>query len=252
MNAATKTELYWGYTPTDFFEQSISFAAQHGDLTFAEGKATLTLSTATDPVPAQLMTVAREHAEAFLAARCLQSGRSYSLGEWPTVHQHSQHGVSANIIGGSGALAIASASVAVDMTIRNKDGDVVSDSSRDRWKADADFLQSIAQKIPKSKVLSSLLRSYHRGIQDHANSLVHLFEINEILSKHFGGDAPAKKALDLKSWKTLGTLANDEPLQESRHRGKHFDRLRPATQTELEAARQASKQLIVIFANTIS
>ncbi|PYI80595.1 MAG: hypothetical protein DMF05_05925 [Verrucomicrobia bacterium] len=51
-------------------------------------------------------------------------------------------------------------------------------------------------------------------------------------------------------WARLGYLANEAPLEEGRHRGKHSE-LRHATAAELNEARTIARQIITAFANQV-
>src|SRR5262245_18724200 len=106
------------------------------------------------------------------------------------------------------------------------------------------MLQSLAGRATGSLLLRNLLQSYSRAVSDPSNELVHLYEIRDALSKHFGEEELARKALGIPNteWKRLGALANAEPLEQGRHRGRHPDGRRSATQAELHDARQIARR----------
>jgi hypothetical protein len=95
-------------------------------------------------------------------------------------------------------------------------------------------------------------RSFQQSLEDPANALVYLGEIKEAIAKQMGGEHAAKRALPSKAWSILGAIANDVPIVESRHRGRHFPNLRPASPDELRQARGAAKELIDRYAATLS
>jgi len=78
-----------------------------------------------------------------------------------------------------------------------------------------------------------------------------LYEIREALSAALGGDALARQALDIldADWRTLGRLANSEPIRQGRHRGSHIGALRDATEGELREARRIARSLIEGYLN---
>jgi hypothetical protein len=84
------------------------------------------------------------------------------------------------------------------------------------------------------------------SVRDPANALVHLYEIRDALSKHFGNDTAARKALgiSINKWERLGILANDPSLKQGRHRGGSLGALRDATVKELGEARRIARSLI--------
>jgi hypothetical protein len=130
---------------------------------------------------------------------------------------------------------------------------VVRDTRAERIAADHSMLNSFAPKLVRSATLRSICESYARSISDPNNALVHLFEIRDALTKHYGDEQSARDALSISKtkWGRLGILANVEPLEEGRHRGKHPTGRRAATPSELEEARQLTCRWIMAFAETV-
>jgi hypothetical protein len=67
-------------------------------------------------------------------------------------------------------------------------------------------------------------------VRDPDNEFVHLYEIGDAIAKHLGGQNAAEKMLriDHHDWSRFGDLTNNQPLQQSRHRGKHPEARRSA------------------------
>jgi hypothetical protein len=88
-----------------------------------------------------------------------------------------------------------------------------------------------------------LLKSYRAAVNDPADEFIHLFEIRDALKKHFGGEHNAKKQLGVSDtrWTRLGKLANNEPVEQGRHRGQHSSRRRPASQKEYNVPRKLDR-----------
>ncbi len=126
----------------------------------------------------------------------------------------------------------------VDLVQKDKDGNIIIDSRRDRIEKKRELAQ-LARLYSSNIVAASLLASYQAAVNDPENELVHLYEIRDALSKLFKGEVPARKALGLgvSEWRRLGQLANDEPLKQGRHRGKSAGELRDATESEPAEAR---------------
>jgi hypothetical protein len=138
----------------------------------------------------------------------------------------------------------------VDIRITDSIGAIVHDTKAARILEDTLILRTIALKASTSPTLGRMLESYGRSIEDPANALVHLYEIRDAVSAHLGGDIAARTRLkiSLVDWKTLGRLANDEPIAEGRHRGKN-ESLRTATAKEIAEARTIGRRLIELFAD---
>ena len=76
---------------------------------------------------------------------------------------------------------------------------------------------------------------------------MHLFEIWETLKRKFGSDEEnTLTALKISEnqRKTFGNIANDLPIRQGRHRGRHSGQLRDATKEELEKARKIAQLMI--------
>jgi hypothetical protein len=136
----------------------------------------------------------------------------------------------------------------VNMLTVAADGTVVQDTEQDRIRARAQMAQ-LAAKHCSDAVVTSLFKSYEAAVQDPAKELVHLYEIRDALSARFGGEGGARQELGLTraQWSELGRLANDEPIIQGRHGGKHFDSLRNATQAELDLARSLAKAMVEAY-----
>ena len=87
------------------------------------------------------------------------------------------------------------------------------------------------------------------SVKDPANELVHLYEIQDALSKYFGNDTAARKALgvSINKWRRLSSLANDPSLKQGRHRGLSLGALRDATKEELKEARNIAQSLVETY-----
>jgi hypothetical protein len=254
MRGIMQTELRWGYSPPDLFEGPQSFQTQEGIFMFDGGHAALMLPTPMDPVPASTMNNAREALGAILVARQLRTRRVYRLNDAATIHQHSATGVSATITTGAGKLIATGAALTADVAVVDSvSGEVSNNSGEMRRQADATFVATLAPKIARSPVLRALADIYQHAADDQQNELVHLYEIKDALASHFQGLHLAKRAFPGADThlSTLGRLADNGPLREGRHRGRHLGQLRPATNEELNDARHAALELILGFASTL-
>jgi hypothetical protein len=137
----------------------------------------------------------------------------------------------------------------VDLVVRDKNGNVISDSKKDRIE-NKKALAELAQKHRSSDLTTtSLLHSYRAAVNNPNNELAHLYEIRDTLSKKFGGQDAVCKALNIsnKQWSRFGLLANNEPLRQGRHRGKNPGTLRDATEVELTEARNIARHFVEAY-----
>ncbi len=70
---------------------------------------------------------------------------------------------------------------------------------------------------------------------------------------YFGGEHEAKESLHISQADLcrLGDLTNAKPVEQSRRRGKHVGNIGPASQVELEEARDTARRLILAFAESV-
>jgi hypothetical protein len=140
----------------------------------------------------------------------------------------------------------------LDSVLSDASGAAVRDAKSERIADHTKFIESLIPKLARSPHLMALLQSYQAAVDDPANELVHLYEIRDALKKHYNKDDETRRRLGIspKDWRRFGYLANDAPLKEGRHRGKHSN-LRHATAAELDEARKISREWIEAFAKQV-
>jgi hypothetical protein len=140
-----------------------------------------------------------------------------------------------------------------DFIVRDAASSIVRDTRAERIADHTQMLDFITPKLAQSPELGEMVKSYSRSIADPSNELLYLYEIRDALSKHYGGDGEARASLNIGNaeWKRLGRLANEQPLAEGRHRGKHLAGRRAASEAELEDARGIVLRWITEFARKI-
>jgi hypothetical protein len=247
-----RTELEWAYQPTDFFEGPYGHATADFKLTVSEGRVLVTLVTPHDPVPNSIEDDVTALVAGIFHVRQLQSHGSYSL-EGPTIYQHSG-GRKSVAIRLRGVLAIAASVARGDIIVRDPAGNVVHDSKAERITRQMAELDAAAPTLARTPIGQSMFASYARAVADAENELIHLYEIRETLVHYYGGEAAARAGLGISkvNWRRFGELANVEPLEQGRHRGKHpLGRRRRATKAELDEARNLVKAWIFQFAQTL-
>lgn len=246
-----KTVLEHSYEPRDFFEAAYRRTTPECEILADGGKVTVTLTSPEDPLPEAVKSDLAALVEAIFRARQLRTHHQYQLGS-PTVNQHSADGGKSIVITPGPAVLTMRAGTP-DVVISDSAGNVIHDSKAERIAADARFVDELAPKISRSPLLRSLVNSYGAAVKDPANELVHLYEIRDALAKHYKRKQKAIEKLGIPkaAWQRLGELADSMPLQEGRHRGWHVGKLRPATQAELDEARDIALRLIMTFGATV-
>jgi hypothetical protein len=245
-----RTELEWMYQPADFFEAAYRSAKMEYDLVVKDGRVVATLTIPQDPVAEQLEGQIEASVTSIFLVRQLQVHLRYTL-QGPRVYQYD--GGRKNVAIRVGSVPSAESVGQLDIILRDPAGNIVRDTRAERIAANASLLDSIAPKLARSDVLNGLFTSYSRSVSDPSNELVHLYEIRDALSQHYGGEQNARAALNINraEWQRLGFLANIEPLEQGRHRGKNIGGERAASSVELEEARNIVRNWIIAFARTL-
>jgi hypothetical protein len=249
-----KTTIEWSYEPPEFFERPIHRSYPEYDLIIQDGRVQAILKTPADPIPNDLKASIQKELEAIFTVWqvCIhRTHKPLELGRM-RVHQQRANGsiVHHAMIAALGSIAIAGHA---DFIVTDASGRVLRDSKAERIAEQYRFVDLVLKGVPKHPLVSVLLKSYSSAVNDPANEFIHLFEIREALQKHFGDEQNAKKQLGISNtkWGRLGILANTKPVVQSRHRGKYFEDLRPASLQELEEARVVAKELIEAFIDTL-
>jgi hypothetical protein len=248
-----KTRLEYGYEPADLVEDAYSTARPDFTISLANGVATVTLTTPSDPVPDAVQAAARSALIGLLRLRQFEDRRPFEVKELPkTVHEYPDGRRNTAISVGAGALIVRGSPV--EFTITDAAGNVVRDCRAERIAEQARNLDHLGPKLARSPLLSDIVESVAASIDDPENELIHLYEILDAVRKAFGSETAARKALGITKadWSKLGRLANHEPLLEGRHRGEHKESgLRAATPEELAAARSIALRIIDAVARTV-
>ena len=248
---AVRTELRWSYRPADFFEAPYTFNAGDYELSIQDGSVVIVLTVPQDPLSPVVRDRIQGHLSGIFMVRQLQEHREFDL-NGPIVHNEYDNSSRSVDIQGSAAIAFGTV-MAPDVISKDASGRIISDTRAERIAGHKAMMDAVAPKVSRSTPLSSMLRSYSRSVSDSDNELIYLYEVRDVLAKHYGGGPNARAALRITEaeWRLIGHLADAEPVAEGRHRGKHHDALRPATPQELELARATIRNWIVAFAAAV-
>lgn len=245
-----RTFLEWTYQPAAYFEAPYSYSALDYTITVSDGKVTVTLAAPQNPVKTELLRAVEGQVGSIFAGRQLQTHHPYKLAGPDTCQYHA--GGRKNVAVSLGVAEMVVIGDKVDVVIRDPSGKIIQDTKAERVAEHARFLDLVVQK-GSDAILQSLLRSYSAAVDDPPNELVHLYEIRDALAKHFGNKtaALAKLGIPESEWQRLGLLADEAPLNQGRHRGRHTGGLRDATHVELDEVRQIARDWIEKYARQL-
>jgi hypothetical protein len=242
---ADEIQLEWSFEPADLFEELAELLID--GCTFIINAGTVTGRAPFDGDPAtDLQTFCNALHQTldavFIAAQSLEH-KAYQL-SGPRNGIRLSNGVrNFFIVTGPGAIKMALGVVDVRQT--DAAGNVIVDTRRDRIAKRKDLAQRAAKHFGNEAV-RSILRSYSAAVIDPRNELIHLYEIQETLSRRLGGKKKARATLAIgeDDWDALVTIACDEPLLQGRHRGRFPGKLVAATDEQLSRVRVIARTMI--------
>ncbi len=234
--------LEWTYSPTDFFEEVIQIKHEDYDMRIEKGKAEARIR----PDVYNKRPKMRDELHEALSYRFLSNQflthKPYNLSKSSESRFHPDGRKDVRVFAESGMVKCKVGSV--DILVKDKDGNVITDSRKERLDKSKEIAILVEDYRGKDRLMGSLLRSYSDAVDDPANELVHLYEIHEALKTRFGKKRALIELGVDKERSTLQRLADDEPLRQGRHRGRNAEKLRDATEAELEEARSCARRLL--------
>jgi len=244
MSEVIKIHLEWKYTPVNYFEEPINIKGDGFQLSISDGVALAKIEPLLHSRKPEIKEELTRLIENRLHALQIISHRDFTLSK-PSrtdLKEDGTRGIFLQI----DELAIATSICPVDLIIRDKNGNIVTDTKQERVDRQNWFAETVDKYRTMDVTLDQMLKSYQMAVKDPKDELVHLYEIRDALSSRFRNRKNAIKALGIieKEWGIIGDLADNQPLKEGRHRGKNAGTLRPAEKHELEMARKSVVNLV--------
>jgi len=238
--------LEWTFSPPDYFEEPIHITRDQYEMTIGNGKVEAKVNDVIYEENPEMRNQLHEALnDRFLVIQFL-THNPYELSKSSVCKIHLDGHKDLFVFAETGRIEIRADNV--DLVVRDKDGNIVGDTRRER----IDKKRTIAELEEKHRtnpILKAILNSYNMAVIEPDNELVHLYEIRDALAKELGGEDNTKNILGISNtdWGDFGLLANNLPVKQGRHRGKHVGALRDATHEELINAREFSQKLILSF-----
>ncbi len=238
-----KFELEWIFQPPDFFEQKIEVADAQFTLELEAGLAKAVVNATIFDGNSEVAARIERSVKARLDAQKLVRHKPYQLGN--SVQKRVDSGGNVHTLIFAEMVEVLYAEDRTDGVVRSADGTIIGDTYSRRLAADKAFGDQVTAH-DTDPLLAKLLSSFAKAVDDPNNELVHLYEIREALATTLGGETKARAALNVSKagWSKLGSLCNNEPLKQARHRGKDLSGLRDATASELHEARAIARSLL--------
>ena len=244
MSKVVTVQFEWTYTPKNYLEEPIEISGDQYQISISDGAALARIEPSLFAQDEGIKERLTALIECRFQAIQVMSHSEYTLSR-PSRTDITNDGKK-NIF-----LEIQSAVMKmtcgnVDLIVKDKDGNIISDTKKERLEKQKWFAEAVARHRKHDKILDHALKSYQAAVRDPDNEFVHLYEVRDALANRFGGQKNALKNLDVTQdeWDDIGKLANKLPLKQGRHRGSSAGILRDAERSELDIARKSVSKLI--------
>ncbi|ACN13504.1 putative ferric uptake regulation protein [Desulforapulum autotrophicum HRM2] len=238
-----KIVVEWTFEPKDYFEDDITIDFGNYKIDIVPGAASASIPPQyIDNIEEIISALNQDLVSRFLAVQVM-THQKYSLSE-PSRYDLKKDGSKNIYLQAHDIVCVAS--VSGDIVVRDADGNVVSDTKKERIDKKKWFSETSAKFRAKDHTLNQMLKSYGASVSDPTNELVHLYEIRDAASKKFGGEKNARSMLGVtkKEWSDFGLVANKKPLVQGRHRGNNVGELRQAETSELATVRKIASKIV--------
>ena len=241
--------LEWSYSPSDYFEEKVVLERDTYTMTIEKGMVVARI----DPGAYDSQHKMRGQLHELLNDRFrgvqMLTHKPYELSDASMYRLHSDGRKDITVFPDS--LVIKTSVGTPDIIVKDKDGNEVSNSRRERIEKNKSIADLTEKYRSTDDTLASILESYDRAVNDPDNEFVHLYEIRDALASRFGSDNSARSNLGISKadWSKLGRLSNDSSLYQGRHRGKKHGSLRNATESELNDARGIARTMYEAYLN---
>lgn len=231
MTDTALTVLEWTYEPINFFEESMSLSHEMGSIDVSSGRVRGEFPPSCFDEGESFRTSTHRFLESVFLAQQIQTHQAYTLMQSSIAREYPDGRRDYSISVHSAVMVMTAGTV--DTVVRDADGNITSDSKAERLAQQEKFRIAVLQILPKDIALKRMLQSFRNALTDNDNLLVHLYEVRETLIAEYSQSKAAQDAVGVSNqdWSNFGRLANDNPLFEGRHRGKHAN-LRKATREE--------------------
>jgi len=244
MSKVVSIQLEWKYSPETYLEEPILIEFEGGELEIQDGVAVAVIEPELFPADESIREELTKKIESRLHAVQIMTHQDFELSK-PSRTDVREDGKKNHFLEVESCVMTMSVGT-VDIVVHDKDGNVVSDTKKERLDKQVTFASLVEKHRENDATLDQILTSYQQSIKDPENEFVHLYEIRDALSNKFGSKIKAIKALGITNseWAEIGRLANTLPLKQGRHRGQSVGALRNAELAELEMGRKSVVHLI--------
>ncbi|WP_324755203.1 hypothetical protein [Roseovarius sp. Pro17] len=252
MNDDATTVLEWTFEPTDLFEEIIDVEILSSSVRIEQGVARGHFPTSEYERGAEFRDEAHRELEPHFLSQAIITGKRLVLNPAQLTREYPDGRSDRNIIVRTAHFNLSTFKAKVDFIIRDKDGNVTSNSRAERIAEQTEFRAKFVDARPGFPEIRAMADSWNKSFEDEANCFVHLYEVRDCIQTIFGRAEEAKRALNVDDdWKTIGKLSNRPDNALGRHRGNGTNHKKPDRDT-LRKGRDATRRLIAAYIDHVS
>lgn len=249
-NEAT-TVVEWSYEPAEFFSQETELNLSGGRVVAFGGVARGEFQETAFDGGAVFQDAVHEELKRLFLGQQLATGLSLTLNKPRITRERKDGSRDVLLVAGSGHITFSGLKVEAHVIHRGLDGEIISDSQRDRAAYEEHLRQEVFRLLPGHPELQMMLGSFQKSFDDEANFYLYLYEITDRLATLLGGANAAKKVLGRGAWDSVTGPANVPSNALGRHRGRSNQHEVPDS-AEMRRARAAALSLIRAYIDHVS
>jgi hypothetical protein len=166
--------LEWSFSPPDYFEEAIHIERETYSMTIDNGKVEARIDPAAYDREYKMRDKLREELSAYFLGAQLLAHTPYKLSGASSMYRlHPDRRRDVTVFPETCHITV-SIGIPDIIVAKDKDGNIVSDSRRDRIEKRKKLAELAAKYRPQNKVVASILASYNMAVNDPSNELVHL------------------------------------------------------------------------------
>lgn len=252
MNDDPTTVLQWTFEPKDLFEEIFDVGILSGSVHVERGVARGQFPPSEYERGREFRDEAHEALEPHFFGQAIIAGKQFVLNPAQLTREHPDGRSDETIFLETAHFTLSESSATADFIIRDRDGNVTSDTRAARIAEQAMFRAKLVEALPDFPEIRAMAESWNKSFEDEANCFVHLYEVRDRISTIFNGGKKAIKALKVEEeWSAIGELSNSPNNALGRHRGEGSDHKRP-DQDDLQKGRNATRRLIEAYIDHVN
>ncbi len=234
-----KVVVEWKYDPRNYFEENIIIKNDNYEIKIDDGLVSAKIDPDFFNSSKDLIDTLQIYVESRFLAVQLMTHKPFELSKPSRYDLRADGKKNVYISIEPAILKLSGANV--DLVVKDKNGNVISDTKKERIDKERWFAEKVAKYRSNDPVLDQMLKSYNMSVTGPKNELVYLYEIRDAASKKFGVKSKALSELQISDneWSSLGRIANKH-----RHRGRNLGILHEAEQSELLKARKIAVKIV--------